>query len=203
MSAEPVGPAGNHYDKYGSKNRIERWMMDGFLATLDRMLTGLDPAKVLEVGVGEGEILQRLGQRFPNASVQGIDLPDDKLPIEWERRHVTAEFGDATALRFADGEFDLVLAIEVLEHIPQPERALREIARVCNGTLVCSVPFEPIWRVGNMARGRYLKDLGNTPGHVNHWHRWSFAKVVGRYFDVQDVATPMPWTMLRATSRVR
>ena len=203
MSAEPVGPAGNLYDKYGSKNRIERWMMDGFLGTLDRMLSGLEPVKVLEVGVGEGEILQRLGQRFPNASVQGIDLPDDRLPLEWERRNVTAEFGDATALRFADGEFDLVLGIEVLEHIPNPERALREIARVCSGTLVCSVPFEPIWRVGNMARGRYLKDLGNTPGHVNHWHRWSFAKFVGTQFDVCDIATPMPWTMIRATSRAR
>jgi ubiquinone/menaquinone biosynthesis C-methylase UbiE len=203
MSAEPVGPAGNHYDKYGSKNRIERWMMDGFLATLERMLDGIDPVKVLEVGVGEGEILQRLGRRFPNATVQGIDLPDDNLPLEWERRNVVAEFGDATALRFADGEFDLVLAIEVLEHIPHPERALREIARVCSGTLVCSVPFEPIWRVGNMARGRYVKDLGNTPGHVNHWHRWSFAKIIGQYFDVHEVATPMPWTMVRATSRAR
>lgn len=203
MSAEPTGPIGNHYDKYGSQNRIERKMMDGFLSTLDRMVGGLQPAKVLEVGCGEGEILQRLASRFPEASVQGIDLPDDELVGEWASRQVTAEFGDATAMRFADGEFDLVLAIEVLEHIPQPERALREMARVCNGTVVFSVPFEPIWRAGNMARGRYLKQWGNTPGHLNHWHRWSFAKLVGQFFDVQEVASPMPWTMLRATSRAR
>ena len=203
MSAEPTGPIGNHYDKYGSRNRIERKMMDGFLSTLDRMVDGLTPAKVLEVGCGEGEILQRLVCRFPSASVQGIDLPDDDLAGEWAQRQVTAEFGDATAMRFADGEFDLVLAIEVLEHIPQPERALREMARVCNGTVVLSVPFEPIWRAGNMARGRYLKQLGNTPGHLNHWNRWSFAKLAGQFFDVQDVASPMPWTMLRATSRGR
>jgi hypothetical protein len=30
------------------------------------------------------------------------------------------------------------------------------------------VPREPIWRIGNMARGRYLGDLGNTPGHIQH-----------------------------------
>ena len=203
MSEAPIGPIGNHYDKYGSQNRIERWMMDGFLSTLDRMVDGLDPARVLEVGAGEGEFLQRLAHRFPSASVQGIDLPDDDLAAEWQRRGVTAEFGDATAMRFVDGEFDLVLAIEVLEHVTRPERALREIARVVDGTVVFSVPFEPIWRAGNMARGRYLKQWGNTPGHVNHWNRWSFAKLVGRYFDVHEVASPMPWTMLRATSRHR
>ncbi len=203
MSAEPIGPIGNHYDKYGSQNRIEKWMMDGFLSTLDRMVDGLEPKKVLEVGAGEGEILERLATRFPAASVQGIDLPDDDLAQEWARRGVTAEFGDATAMRFADGEFDLVLAIEVLEHIPQPEKALREMARVVTGTVVFSVPFEPIWRAGNMARGRYIKQWGNTPGHVNHWNRWSFAKLVGQFFDVQEVDSPMPWTMLRATSRAR
>ncbi|MFZ4718034.1 MAG: class I SAM-dependent methyltransferase [Ilumatobacteraceae bacterium] len=203
MSAEPIGPIGNHYDKYGSSNRIERWMMDGFLGTLDGMLDGLQPSRVLEVGVGEGEILQRVAARFPQASTQGIDLPDDDLAEEWRRRGLTAEFGDATALRFADGEFDLVLAIEVLEHIPQPERALRELARVCRGTVVLSVPFEPVWRAGNMARGRYLKDWGNTPGHVNHWTRWSFAKAVGAHFEVDRVASPVPWTMVRGRVRAR
>ena len=63
------------------------------------------------------------------------------------------------------------------------------------------MPFEPIWRVGNMARGRYFKQFGNTPGHVNHWNRWSFARDVGRYFDVVEVVSPMPWTMLKATVR--
>ncbi len=199
----PTGPTGNHYDKYASQNGIERRMMQGFLSTLDEMVDGLAPRSVLEVGVGEGEILQRISTRFPEATTIGIDLPDDELAAEWERRGVTAEFGDVTALRFDDGQFDLVLAIEVLEHVPQPERALAEIARVCSGAVVLSVPFEPVWRVGNMARGRYLRQLGNTPGHVNHWHRWSFAKAVGRHFDVQRVASPMPWTMVKATARPR
>lgn len=202
MSA-PISPVGNHYDKYGSSNRIERWMMDGFLGTLDGMLDGLQPRRVLEVGVGEGEILQRVADRFPAAELQGIDLPDDRLADEWQRRGITAEFGDATALRFADGEFDLVLAIEVLEHIPQPERALREIARVCSGAVVLSVPFEPVWRLGNMARGRYLREWGNTPGHVNHWTRWSFAKAVGAHLEVERVASPVPWTMVRGRVRGR
>ena len=50
-------------------------------------------------------------------------------------------FGDATTLPFPDDSFDLVLAIEVLEHVPGPEAALSELARVCSGTFVASVPF--------------------------------------------------------------
>lgn len=197
----PDGPTGNYFDKYAAKNPIERRMMQGFLASLDSMLQPLSPVNVLEVGVGEGEILQRVIRRFPNASAQGIDLPADHLQHEWTTRGISAEFGDATAMRFADDEFDLVLAIEVLEHIPQPERALREIARVCKGHVVLSVPREPIWRIGNMARGRYLGQLGNTPGHVNHWSSKSFVQTVGGFFDIEQVATPLPWTMVRGRSR--
>jgi hypothetical protein len=93
------------------------------------------------------------------------------------------------------------LAIEVFEHLPDPAAALSELARVCAGSLIASVPFEPIWRLGNMARGRYLRDLGNTPGHVNHWTSRRFTSLVSRRFDVVERATPLPWTMVLATSR--
>ena len=101
-------------------------------------------------------------------------------------------FGDATTLPFPDDSFDLVLAIEVLEHVPTPDHALSELSRVCSGTFVASVPFEPIWRAGNIVRRRYVKALGNTPGHVNHWTRWGFRKFVGTRFHVQQVAQPAP-----------
>jgi hypothetical protein len=64
--------------------------------------------------------------------------------------------------------------------------------------VVLSVPSEPVWRIGNMARGRYLRQWGNTPGHVNHWGKRGFVRAVSRHFEVEDVASPLPWTMLRA-----
>ena len=69
------------------------------------------------------------------------------------------------------------------------------------GPLIASVPFEPIWRIGNMARRRYLRDFGNTPGHVNHWTRWGFKRFVGKQFSVSDTRSPLPWTMVRANLR--
>jgi hypothetical protein len=65
------------------------------------------------------------------------------------------------------------------------------------------VPFEPIWRTGNIIRRRYVSDWGNTPGHVNHWTRWGFSRFVRGAFDVQEVSTPLPWTMVRASRSSR
>ena len=73
---------------------------------------------------------------------------------------------------------------------------------MCSGTFVASVPFEPIWRAGNLARRRYVRELGNTPGHVNHWTRWGFQKFVETRFHVQQVRSPLPWTMVRAIRRL-
>ena len=194
-------PTGNTYDKYASTNPIERRMMNGFFGALDACIEGLAPSQVIEVGTGEGEVLERLITAFPQAAVCGIDLEDEHLLAEWARRDLPASVGDVMAIDAADGAYDLVLAIEVLEHVPDPEKALREIARVCRGHVVLSVPREPIWRIGNMARGRYLKALGNTPGHVNHWSARSFARLVGRHFEIEQVHRPLPWTMVRAKVR--
>jgi SAM-dependent methyltransferase len=202
-AVQPDNVAGNTYDKYASKNPIERRMMDGFFTALDRMLDGLDPEVVVEIGAGEGRITERLVARFPDATVVGLDLPDTDLAEEWDEIEVPMFFGDATRMPFVDASIDLVVGLEVLEHVPQPGRALADIARVCRGTAILSVPREPIWRAGNMARGRYLRDWGNTPGHVNHWSSRSFGRFVRSAFDVDQAAHPLPWTMVRARPRPR
>jgi 2-polyprenyl-3-methyl-5-hydroxy-6-metoxy-1,4-benzoquinol methylase len=94
-----------------------------------------------------------------------------------------------------------VLAIEVLEHVDDPPAALAEIARVARGDVVLSVPREPLWRLLNMTRGRYLGRLGNTPGHIQHWSSASFERLVSRHLEVTGTWRPLPWTLLRARAR--
>ena len=48
----------------------------------------------------------------------------------------------------------------------------------------------------NLARGAYVRELGNTPGHLNHWSRRAFVALLSRHGDVQAVRSPFPWTML-------
>src|SRR5205085_2558373 len=59
-------PTGNTYDKYASTNRFEQRMMSGFLAALDSLLDGTRPSRVLEIGVGEGVVMARVRDRFPD-----------------------------------------------------------------------------------------------------------------------------------------
>ena len=194
-------PTGNTYDKYASKNPVERRLMDGFFAALDASLPRTSPARILEVGVGEGEVSDRLGARWPDATICGVDLPDPELAGHWSTKAFDPLFGDIGRLPFADGTFDLVLAIEVLEHVSYPELALAELDRVARRDLVVSVPRERVWSVANLARGKYVLDLGNTPGHINHWSKRAFADLVGRRFDVRAVHSPFPWTMVAASVR--
>ena len=85
--------------------------------------------------------------------------------------------------------------MEVLEHVPDPEAVLAEMSRVAARWVIVSVPREPLWRALNMARGAYVRELGNTPGHLNHWSKRAFATLLGRFGEVVELRSPFPWTM--------
>ena len=191
---------GNTYDKYGSTNPVVRRLMAGFEGTLDELFTQADPQSLLDVGCGEGVLTHQWAQRLGDERrVVGIDLDDPALHAEWAKRtapNLEYRVMKAENLPFADGEFDAATAIEVLEHVPDAEHTVAEMARVAKRWLLVSVPREPLWRGLNMARGAYWKDLGNTPGHVNHWSKRSFVALLSRHGDVVQARSPFPWTML-------
>jgi 2-polyprenyl-3-methyl-5-hydroxy-6-metoxy-1,4-benzoquinol methylase len=190
---------GNTYDKYGSTNPVVRRLMRGFERTLDELFAQADPQSLLDVGCGEAVLTHKWAQRLGGRRVVGIDLDDPQLHALWEQRqapNLTYKVMKAENLPFADGEFDVATAIEVLEHVPDPAHTVAEMARVASGHLLVSVPREPLWRALNLARGAYLKDLGNTPGHLNHWSKRSFISLLSRHGDVVQARSPFPWTML-------
>jgi 2-polyprenyl-3-methyl-5-hydroxy-6-metoxy-1,4-benzoquinol methylase len=190
---------GNTYDKYGSSNPLVRRLMNGFERDLDGLLELASPGSLLDVGCGEGVLVHRWAARLGAARVVGIDLEEESIQAGWaERQAPNLEYRvmEAANLPFADGEFELASAIEVLEHLPDPEHTLSEMARCARGHLLVSVPREPLWRMLNMARGAYWPALGNTPGHLNHWSRRSFVELLSRHGEVVEVRSPFPWTML-------
>jgi SAM-dependent methyltransferase len=192
-------PTGNTFDKYGSSNPVVKRLMSGFHGTLDELWAQAAPSSILDVGCGEGVLTVEWAERLADRRIVGIDLDDPKLRAEWAKRdRSNLEFRaeEATRLSFADDEFDLAAAIEVLEHVPEPEATLAEMARVASRHLLVSVPREPLWRGLNMARGAYWRSLGNTPGHVNHWSKRGFVSLLSRYGTVEEARSPFPWTML-------
>lgn len=190
---------GNTYDKYGSQNPLVRRLMAGFERDLDELLDMAAPSSLLDVGCGEGVLVHRWALRLGEARVMGIDLQEGSIQAGWaEHQAPNLEYSvmEAANLPFADGEFDLASAIEVLEHVPDPEHTIGEMARCAKRHLLVSVPREPLWRMLNMARGAYWPALGNTPGHLNHWSKRSFVGHLSRHGEVVELRSPFPWTML-------
>ena len=122
-AAEAV-PTGNTFDKYGSQNAVVRRLMGRFRRDLDELWRQAAPGSVLDVGCGEGVLTHAWATRLGEGRIVGIDLPDDGLQTEWRTRarpNLEYRVSEATALAFGDDEFDLASAIEVLEHVPDPE----------------------------------------------------------------------------------
>jgi 2-polyprenyl-3-methyl-5-hydroxy-6-metoxy-1,4-benzoquinol methylase len=195
---------GNHTQKYTSKNPAIRWLTERWLENLEAIFDkiaaeeAIPMRRALEIGCGEGVISAKLHSRF--ADVTGLDLPDANLRALWlDVPGPQFLHGDAHRLPFRDKQFDLVVSVEVLEHLTDPRAGLREMARVCRRHLVVSVPREPIFRSCNLVTGRYVKDLGNTPGHLNHWSAGSFADFIGEVGLVREATKPFPWTTVWAT----
>lgn len=189
--------AGNYYDKYNTTNPIARVMMKGFWDSLLQISRKIEIHNVLEAGCGEGEVSNFIKNAFPNISLRAFDIEETAI-VEAKKRFPALDFSVESIYKipYRENEFDLVIACEVLEHLIDPEKALSEISRVSNNYVLLSVPREPLWRILNMARGKYINDFGNTPGHIQHWSKKDFISLVSNYVEVVEILTPLPWTML-------
>jgi len=191
-------PTGNVYDKYGARNPVARRLVARFRRDLLELVELAAPASLIDVGCGEGVLTADLA-RGVGGPVLGVDLADPRLAVRWtgnSEPNLRYRAADAAALPAVDGEFDAASAIEVLEHLPEPDAVLAEMRRAARRWLIVSVPREPLWRAANVARGAYLRSLGNTPGHVRHWSRRGFVSLLRRHGSIEAVRSPFPWTLL-------
>lgn len=192
------GPAGNNYDKFSSQNPISKFLMKGFIGSLKTLIAQTEGETALEVGCGEGYIQAILSTSgFSNKLAFDIDMP---IVVDARQRYQSSNYfvADGEKIPVATKSCDLAMAIEVLEHVPAPDKVLAEMKRVSRKYVIVSVPREPIWRVLNLARGKYIANAGNTPGHIQHWSAGGFVRTVERHFKIVSVLQPLPWTMVLA-----
>ncbi|MGE5373301.1 MAG: class I SAM-dependent methyltransferase [Solirubrobacterales bacterium] len=186
-------------DKYQSGNPIARAMVNHFLASVSDFARRTGASRVHEIGCGEGQICGILANQ--GFTVRGCDLSEASLAVarsEVERSNLNIELKCASIYELdpaIDAE-ELIICCEVLEHLEEPDKALQKLRQIAKPYLIVSVPNEPLWRILNMARGKYLRDFGNTPDHIQHWSRGAFIRLVEQYADVLAVKNPIPWTVL-------
>lgn len=191
--------AGNFYDKYGSSNPIARFLMQRFFASVEG-LVGLTGAHVIhEVGCGEGHLSRRLANA--GYAVRGSDFSRAviaKAEALARRDGVDTAFKACSIydMQPENDAAELVVCCEVLEHLESPQKALEILAGLATPYLLVSVPREPLWRMMNIARFKYVAQLGNTPGHIQHWSRKSFLRFLSSTFDIVRVETPTPWIVV-------
>jgi len=193
---------GHYFNKHQSGNPLVQMPVNRYRRTLQRLVIDLPVRSALEIGSGEGHILSYIHEVRPDIHIVGSDITFEIVQLG-RTRAKTARWCVARAERlpFQDNSFELVVACEVLEHLTTPRRALTELQRLSTGYCIVSVPNEPLWRVLNIARGKYLHEWGNTPGHIQHWSRGGITRLIEGYFDVTRVASALPWTFVLARKR--
>jgi len=185
--------------KYLTSNFLIKGLIRSFYRSVTSMCSEINAEDVLEVGCGAGFSTEYLARIFQDTHFQASEFLSNLAKEAKERNpDVHIEQESLYKLKRKDNSFDLVIALEVFEHLEEPEKALQEMKRVTSKYCLLSVPNEPLWRILNMCRLAYLKDFGNTPGHINHWSTSAFAKFIGKEFEVKKVHTSLPWNMILA-----
>jgi 2-polyprenyl-3-methyl-5-hydroxy-6-metoxy-1,4-benzoquinol methylase len=182
-----------NYEKFQTANPVVRRLIDRFYSRIMEAVEPLEFTSLLDAGCGEGETLARLGSALPpktvavDVSPEAVEFTATRFPAVDVSRH------SIDGLPFAENSFDLVLCLEVLEHVPDPAPALAELARVASGHVVISVPHEPWFRIGSLLRGKYVRSLGDHPEHVNHWNPHSLRAFLEAQAEVVSVRGSFPW----------
>ena len=193
--------ASSNLKKFQTRNPVVRRLIDRFYADVGSMAAEHRPESVLDAGCGEGETLVRLAGILPE-DVHGIDISAEAVSLARER----APGADVTTaslleLPYEDDRFDLVLCLEVLEHLHQPGAAVAELARVARGTVLISVPHEPWFRIGSLLRGNYVANLGNHPEHVNQFRQNNLRELLEPRLEVVEVRRAFPWLIAHCRTR--
>jgi 2-polyprenyl-3-methyl-5-hydroxy-6-metoxy-1,4-benzoquinol methylase len=185
--------------KYESSNRVVQYLLQRFLGQLTELAAACEANHVLDVGCGEGLVSQTLrqhGSGIRAAAYLGVDHSFGALQVaaQWLPRVQLGCMG-ADSLAFRDGVFDLVLCIEVLEHVPDPRAMLAELRRVSSRYCIISVPHEPFFSWGNLLRGRHMLSWGDHPEHIHHWGPRPLHELLSQFFVVKKLTRPFPWLM--------
>ena len=187
-----------NFIKHTSKNPIQKFLINNFYSSLISIIKDLSPNTILDAGCGEGFTMNKLSKNGIGKEIEGIEYMKEAISLGKKLYSDLAnKQGSVYELPYKDNSFDLVICTEVLEHLEEPAKALKEILRVSKKYLIISVPNEPLFMVSNFLRGKNLSRLGNDMGHINHWNPFSLKEFLTQNkIKVKKTNLPFPWIII-------
>lgn len=191
----------SNYNKYQCNYAFVVKRIDKFTSQLRELIKNVKHANVISIGCGEGFDLRNLVEKS-NIDFKfccGVDIKFKALKIAQKilrKMDFHGINGDAYNIPIKLNRFDLVLCLEVLEHLSHPDKVLEEISEGFSGHCIFSVPNEPLYRLTRLLFKQNVLQLGNHPEHVNHWSKYTFSRLIEKYFTIDKFLTPFPWTIV-------
>lgn len=188
----------SNFLKHTSKNPIQKFLITNFYKTFIKLAKSVNPTSILDVGCGEGFSLNKLNENNIGEKLEGVDYSKEAISIGKKLfPNLSLKQDSIYNLPYKDNTFDIVLSTEVLEHLENPKKALREILRVSKKYILVSVPNEPFFMMGNFLRGKNVMQFGNDPEHIQHWTIFSFLKLIKKHgVRIKTVRFPFPWIII-------
>lgn len=185
-------------DKYEKSGFIGRYLVNNFFNQLCRLIP-VEIKDLIEIGCGAGYSTSKIKGCRQNLTIEASDIDEELISLA-KQKNPSLKFTVESIynLSLANQSHEAVISLEVLEHLERPRQALKELIRVSKKYIIISVPNEPLWRILNMTRGKYWINLGNTPGHINHWSEKSFKKLLGPELEIIKIIKPCPWLIVLA-----
>ena len=193
----------SNLQKHLNPNPISRWLVRRFHRRIVGLVRAAGASHILDAGCGEGFTLRELHTDGVQAAMLGTDV--SHAALAWNRANRMSSspltVADVRHLPFSPDSFDLVVCLEVLEHVPDAVSGLSELLRVSLDYILISVPHEPFFRGANFLRGKYLCRLGNNPEHVHTYTGHAFRRLLSAQAEVVWHGYCFPWQIALARKK--
>jgi ubiquinone/menaquinone biosynthesis C-methylase UbiE len=193
--------------KYKTQKALSRSLIGNLLTKIVVLVEKKQPKNILDVGCGKGLVVSFLKRHLEKSSVEqmdfwGFDISSENIQVAKKVfGNEKAFIADVYGIDLPERSFDLVLALEILEHLEKPQKALKQLQKITKRNILLSVPLEPYFGLSNLFFRRNMEEIKKEESRINKWTKGKFVKLVNKYFEVEEVTISFPWVLVLARKK--